>query len=103
MRAHFIRIAAIVVAAFVLFPALGPGAPQAFACENVHPKTGDLNADGLTNSLDALSILFYQAGMMEPAGDTWFGGADVDCNGAVNAIDATIILQVDAGLTTIRP
>ncbi len=103
MRANVTPLGAVIIAAFVLFPALGPAAQQAFACENVHPKTGDLNADGLTNSLDALSILSYQAGMTEPAGENWFGGADVDCSGAVNSIDATIILQVDAGLTTIRP
>jgi hypothetical protein len=103
MRANLIRLGAIITAAFLLLPTIGPGAQQALACENVHPKTGDLNADGLTNSLDALSVLFYQAGMMQPPDETWLGGADVNCDSTVNAIDASIILQVDAGLTTIRP
>ena len=103
MRTNLIRLAAIITAVFLLFPAVSPGVQQAFACENVHPKTGDLNADGLTNSLDALSVLFFQAGMMEPPSETWMGGADVNCDSSVNAIDASIILQVDAGLTTIRP
>lgn len=103
MHAALIRLGPIIIAAFLLFPTVGPGAQQALACEGVHPKTGDLNADGLTNSLDALSVLFFQAGMMEPPNKVWMGGADVNCDSAVNAIDATIILQVDAGLTTIRP
>jgi hypothetical protein len=98
-----VRLGAIIAAAFLLLPAIGPGVPHVSACEAVHPKTGDLNADGHTNSLDALSVLFYQAGMMEPPDKTWLGGADVNCDSSVNAIDASIILQVDAGLTTIRP
>ena len=98
-----VRLGAIIVAAFVMFPAIGSNIPHVSACEAVHPKTGDLNADGHTNSLDALSVLFYQAGMMEPPDETWLGGADVNCDSSVNAVDASIILQVDAGLTTIRP
>ncbi len=104
MRASLlVRLGAIIVAAFLMFPTIGPHVPAVSACEGVHPKTGDLNADGLTNSLDALSVLFYQAGMMQPPSETWIGGADVNCDSSVNAIDASIILQVDAGLTTIRP
>jgi len=98
-----VRLGAIIVAAFVMFPAIGSNIPHVSACEAVHPKTGDLNADGHTNSLDALSVLFYQAGMMEPPNETWLGGADVNCDSSVNSIDASIILQVDAGLATIRP
>lgn len=104
MHSALIRLGSIIIAVFVLFPAIGPGVQQTFACEGVHPKTGDLNADGQTNSLDALSVLVYQAGMMQQTPDEiWMGGADVNCDSSVNAIDATIILQVDAGLTTIRP
>lgn len=103
MRANLLRLAPIFLAVALLYPALGPATHRAIACEGVHPKTGDLNADGMTNSLDALSVLEYDAGMMKPASDTWFGGADVNCDTTVNSVDATIILQVDAGLTTIRP
>jgi len=91
----------LLTAAFLILPALGPG--HALACQGVEPKTGDLNADGVTNSLDALSVLFYQAGMMKAPDAIWLGGADVNCDSTVNAIDATLILQVDAGLTTLRP
>jgi len=94
--------ALIAIALFVAMTVSG-GTPLASACTIVHPKTGDLNADGLTNSLDALSILFYSA-ELTPAGDKyWMAGADVNCDAAVNTVDASIILQVDAGLTTIRP
>jgi hypothetical protein len=104
MRSVLIRVAAFFAFTIVFVPAFGPDVQQASACGEVHPKTGDLNADGLTNSLDALAVLTYQAGMMASEPDAlWMGGADVDCDGAVTAIDATLILQVDAGLTTIRP
>jgi hypothetical protein len=97
------RIGAIIAVLVLTVAALGWQVQQAAACQDVHPKTGDLNADGLTTSLDALAVLFYQAGMMTAPDDVWLGGADVNCDTDVNAIDATIILQVDAGLTTIRP
>lgn len=103
MNTILIRLAAIITAAFLLFPAIQPGVHQAFACEGVHPKTGDLNVDGRTNSLDALAVLEFDAGMMQAPTKTWFGGADVNCDSSVNSIDASVILQVDAGLTTIRP
>jgi hypothetical protein len=40
---------------------------------------------------------------MKPPDAVWLGGADVNCDSAVNSIDASLILQVDAGLTTLRP
>ena len=104
MHSIVIRLAAVLTAVALLVPAIGSGVPQVFACQDVHPKTGDLNADGATNSLDALSVLVYGAGMMAAVPDpTWMGGADVNCDSSVNSVDATIILQVDAGLTEIRP
>jgi hypothetical protein len=104
MRNTLVGVCGILVAGALLLPGVGLGANTAAACGEVHPKTGDLNADGRVNSLDALAILVYQAGMAAAEPDSlWMGGADVDCDGSVNAIDATIILQVDAGLTTIRP
>ena len=102
MRARIlVRIGAIIFAAILMSPVLGIS--HVSACAGVEPKTGDLNADGDTNSLDALSVLFYQAGMMTPPDALWLGGADVNCDNAVNSIDASLILQVDAGLTTLRP
>ena len=68
-------------------------------------KTGDLNMDGTANSLDALLVLFYDAGLSTPPADidAWTVQADVDCDLAVTALDAAIILQADAGLYTLRP
>jgi hypothetical protein len=102
-RTITIRLAAALTAVALLVPFVQSGVSPVFACQGVEPKTGDLNADGRTNSLDALSVLVYQAGMMRAPSKTWLGGADVNCDKTVNAIDATLILQVDAGLTTLRP
>lgn len=94
-------IALILVATLALFA--GGSAPRAFACHGVDPKTGDLNYDGLTNSLDALAVDFFDAGLMQPPTKLWLAGADVNCDSSVNAVDASLILQDDAGLYQIRP
>ena len=90
----------IAAAGFVTF--LGPGTGVVSACESVGPKTGDLNADAKTNSLDALLVLFYEAGSMKAPTDTWAVFADVNCDESVNAVDASMILQADAGLIELR-
>jgi hypothetical protein len=98
-----VRIGAI-VAAFALFAtALGSAPGPAAACQEVHPKTGDLNADGSTDSIDAQLVLTFSAGMMAAPDKSWYGGADVNCDTTVNAIDASLILQAHAGLYEIRP
>ena len=98
------RIGAMVAAAMLVFGTMAwQGVDSASACAGVHPKTGDLNTDGDTNSLDALMVLFYDAGMMDAPDDAFMGGADVNCDTTVNALDASLILQVDAGLYEIRP
>jgi hypothetical protein len=33
----------------------------------------------------------------------WTAGADVNCDTSVNTVDASLILQADAGLYQIRP
>jgi hypothetical protein len=68
-------------------------------------KTGDLNMDGSANSLDALQVLVYDAGLMQkPATtDATFAAADVNCDVELNALDASLILQHDAGLYNLRP
>jgi glucose/arabinose dehydrogenase len=57
---------------------------------------GDVNCDGLVNSIDAAIVLQFSAGLFLylPCA----GAADVDENGTVNAIDAALILQLVAGL-----
>ena len=83
--------------------AVARSVPRASACTLVEPKTGDLNADGLTNSLDALSIYVVSAGLMPAPSKLWTAGADVNCDSSVNTVDAALILQADAGLYQIRP
>ena len=98
-------LARIAIAAVLLIALASAGwsAPRVSACTLVEPKTGDLNADGLTNSLDALSIYFFTARLMPAPSKLWMAGADVNCDSSVNTVDALLILQADAGLYHIRP
>ncbi len=100
-------LAPAAIAVALLIGSLGYGANSAMAggMGMMGSKTGDLNMDGATNSLDALLVLFHEAGLTEPPADieAWTAIADVDCDFEVTSLDAALILQVDAGLTTIRP
>lgn len=98
-------LARIAIAAVLLIAlaAAGWSAPRASACTLVHPKTGDLNGDGVVDSRDALSIDFFTAGLMTAPSKLWMAGADVNCDGVVNTADAALILQAAAGLYHIRP
>jgi hypothetical protein len=55
--------------------------------------------------VDAAIVLQYEAALMQPSGDMagWQAAADVSCDGLVNSIDASLILQHEAGLITLRP
>jgi hypothetical protein len=101
-RAALIRLT-IVAALLAALIIAGWTVPRVSACTLVEPKTGDLNADGLTNSLDALSIYFYTAALMPAPDKFWLAGADVNCDSSVTTVDASLILQADAGLYQIRP
>ncbi len=100
-------VAPAAVALVLLIGSLGYGANSTMAggMGMMPSKTGDLNTDGTANSLDALLVLFHEAGLTQPPDDieAWTAIADVDCDLEVTALDAALILQVDAGLTTIRP
>jgi hypothetical protein len=105
---HQLRLS---VAAKALFLLLVGGtvlsaAPSVSAGGMMTPgKTGDLNGDGVANSLDALAVLFYDAGMAMPEADemnAWTIQADVDCDLQVTSLDAAIILQANAGLYELR-
>jgi hypothetical protein len=100
-----IALARIAIAAVLLIALASAGwnAPRASACTLVEPKTGDLNLDGRTDSRDALSIDFFTAGLMPAPSKLWMAGADVNCDSSVNTVDASLILQADAGLYHIRP
>jgi hypothetical protein len=105
MKSLILLFATATLAAVIGITALLAGSGSASAGPMMPPKTGDVNMDGSTNSIDALHILFYDAGLVMPAGFSagWMAAADVNCDLVVDALDASIILQVDAGLTTIRP
>ena len=62
---------------------------------------GDTSCDGVVNSIDALLLLQFDAGLLGslPCGQN----ADANADGEVNAIDATLILQFDAGLIDTLP
>lgn len=95
---------AFAIATFALGGIAGLSAEGAQAQEMMPTKTGDLNMDGTANSLDALIVLFYDAGLGEPPEDikAWIVMADIDCDLAVTALDAALILQADAGLYQLR-
>ena len=67
---------------------------------------GDVNRDGAVTVLDALWVLWFDAGLIDfilPIKDNDRDGvedmiADVSGDGVVNSIDAALILQIEAGL-----
>ena len=97
-----LALSAVAIAASVALGVAGPGPTTVLACEDVGPKTGDLNGDAKTNSIDALLVLFYEARLTEAPNETWHSFADVNCDSSVNATDASLILQADAGLIVLR-
>ena len=65
----------------------------------IRAETGpihDVDCDGSVNSIDAVLILQFDAGLIDTLACGW--NADVNDDGLANAIDATLILQYDAGL-----
>jgi hypothetical protein len=75
--------------------------------------TGNVNCDGAVNSVDALALLRYSAGLAagqtEPCLEvgqalpsTWAMG-DVDCSGGVSPVDALKVLRAVAGLPVSLP
>ncbi|MEX0785249.1 MAG: hypothetical protein WD939_01300 [Dehalococcoidia bacterium] len=95
--------AAMIIAIMLCLGLLAPGTAGAQMMES---KTGDLNQDGTANSVDALLVLFYSAELSEPAPEDerrWVAAADDDCDLIVTSLDATLILQSDAGMYELRP
>ena len=62
---------------------------------------GDVNCNRQTNSVDALLILQYSAGLIDSL--LCPQNADVNHDGSINAIDAALILQYVAGLLPSLP
>lgn len=61
---------------------------------------GDVNADGVINSADALLILRNTVGLTEFSEDEK-NAANVNKDGAVNSLDALIVLQITTGIRSI--
>ena len=58
--------------------------------------TGDVNCDGRIDSLDALAVLQFEAGLLDKL--IFPDGGDSNEDGKINSIDALLILRFDAGL-----
>jgi hypothetical protein len=83
-------------------PCSGP-CPTATATNTPPPATptpagvcGDVNGNGVANSLDAFFVLQYEAGLIASVPHP--ENADLNHDGHIDSRDATIILQIDAGL-----
>jgi hypothetical protein len=63
---------------------------------------GDVNGDGVINSIDAFFTLGLHAGIIPPPGH-FNPKADVNEDGFVNSVDAILILQFHAGLLASLP
>lgn len=63
----------------------------------VQKLLGDVNLDGIVNSIDAALILKYAAGMAELS-EKQLENGDFNGDGTVNSIDAASILKLVAGL-----
>jgi hypothetical protein len=57
---------------------------------------GDANCDGVIDSLDALAVLQFEAGVLQEL--VFPEGGDPNEDSTINSIDALLILQFHAGL-----
>ncbi len=78
-----------VLAALVAMSVIAATTPT--AAESI---AGDVNNDGVVNSVDAFHLLQFSAGIILPVREK----ADVNDDGIENALDAVLILQFHAGL-----
>ena len=65
------------------------------------PADGDVNKDGVTNSLDGLLVLQASASLIPAV--PYPDNGDVNLDGVIDSLDAVLILQVDAGLIDSLP
>ncbi len=68
-----------------------------WAAATEETTVGDVNTDGVINSLDAATVLKHDARLLVIEDETL---ADVNTDGSVNSLDAAFILRYDAGLDT---
>ena len=63
---------------------------------------GDLNSDGNINSLDAVLLARYRAGLINLT-DQQLEAADLNGDGNVNSLDAVLLARYRAGLISVFP
>lgn len=64
---------------------------------------GDVNCDGVVNSVDGLLVLRSVANLPDAGAGCLPTAGDMDCNGVVDAVDALHILRYVAGLSSRLP
>ena len=62
---------------------------------------GDVNCDGVTNSIDAAFVLQTVAGLIDAVPCPHV--ADLNFDGAINSLDAVLVLQITAGICCDKP
>jgi len=108
---EYAYIRAQLLAAVLALVVLGATFASVFPVAAEGATPGDVNSDGRVNSIDALFLLYYRAGIIcalpppEESGCpiSQLGKGDVNEDGAANALDATLILQFHAGLLSTLP
>ncbi len=92
-------IAPIAILLLVVFQQAGISQrtpPVAFADTGIFP--GDVNCSGATDSIDALQILSFAAGLTTTASDCLQQYGNVNCDASINAIDSMLVLRYAADL-----
>jgi hypothetical protein len=94
LRRTLVGLLALIASAVLLAAIASP----AFASKGC----GDVNKDGVVNSLDAVIILQVGAAIYDP-GLILFDMWDLDEDGAITSVDALLVLQYEAQLTIELP
>jgi len=77
------------------------GASDTDGCHDF--ASGDVDCQGTVNSIDALKVLRYAAGLAVPVPQGCVFSGDVNCSEDTNAIDALLILRFAASLAATVP
>ena len=97
MKTRFsVVLALLLLAAGAAASPMPSWAEAATSRQGPHWFNGDANCDGTVNSLDALAVLQFEAGLLDAL--VFPDGGDPNEDGEINSLDALLILQFDAGL-----
>ena len=75
----------------------GFGAEASAVCTVIVSADGDVNSDGVINSLDAALVLKYDSDLIDET-QLALDNADMNRDGEINSLDAAFILRYDAEL-----